>query len=98
MGGRSGSVTAKHTPIARSGSGNRFSLSKVQLRVIKRCLGTEGRTVHVTGHEVEASNRLEVLGLGTLRDDGPSGPARKSNVDGERWVFEFARDASLEQG
>ncbi len=94
MGGRSGSVVARHTPILSHG-GNHYTISPAQMRIVKRALEHKG-ACYVKGVEVRSAQKLVDGGYGMLTDDGSFGPKQgASNTDGERWTFKLAEGVSI---
>ena len=93
MGGHSGSAVAAHTPVVKVGAVH-FALTAAQQRLVARALSCRGSTF-VRGQEVRSAQKLVLLGVGTLIDDGAFGSGSSSNNDGERWTFTLAAGVSL---
>jgi hypothetical protein len=95
MGGHSGSRTGRHTPLI-STSSNTFAVSKAQREIVKRAFASKTGTLFIRGGEVRSAKSLEMIGAGTVTDEGSLG-APGTNTDGERWVFTLAKGVQVVQ-
>lgn len=81
MSGRTGKQVGAKTRLLRI-NGNAFAVSESQANLHDRAV-LGGGGCYASASEVRSARKLEILGAGTLRDDGTLGRLN----DGERWWY-----------
>jgi hypothetical protein len=94
-GGRTGRRLSPRTrTVTFPGWDGAFRVSDAQAKLIERAAASTTRSVYVKGGEKRSAEKLALLAIGTLTDDGSPFPGWR-NRDGERYLFKLAEGAIL---